>query len=53
MTGNTSATLLDVLSGTRGQDQVTRSVPEPGTLLLLGAGALALAARRRMARNAN
>jgi hypothetical protein len=52
MTGNTSATFLDVLSETRGQDQVTRSVPEPGTLLLLGAGAMALAARRRMARKA-
>jgi hypothetical protein len=51
--GNTNALFLDVLTGPRGQDQVTRSVPEPGTLLLLGAGALALAARRRMARNAN
>jgi hypothetical protein len=39
---------------TAGQDQVTKySTPEPGTMLLLGAGALALAARRRMARRAN
>jgi hypothetical protein len=49
LTGNTNAVFLDVIAGTRGQDQVTRSVPEPGTLMLLGAGAVALAVRRRMA----
>ena len=52
LSGNTNAVFLNVVAGTRGQDQVTRSVPEPGTLLLLGAGAVALAARRRMARKA-
>ena len=41
------AAWLNVASGARGQDQVTHSVPEPGTLLLLGAGAVGLAARRR------
>ncbi len=48
LTGN--AKFLDVK---RGQDQVTYKTPEPGTLLLLGAGALALAARRRFTRRAN
>jgi hypothetical protein len=46
-----SALFLNSQPGTRGQDQVTLySTPEPGTMLLLGAGALALVARRRMAR---
>ena len=50
--GASDATWLnvDLAKGYKGQDQVTRSVPEPGTLLLLGAGAAALAARRRLRR---
>lgn len=45
------ARFLNSLPGSNGQDQVTK-VPEPGTLLLLGAGAVALAVRRRMRRAA-
>ena len=47
------ALFLNSFPGTRGTDQVTHSTPEPGTLLLLGTGALALAARRRMAKKTN
>lgn len=35
------------LTGGPGQDQITRSVPEPGTLALLGAGLLGIAGARR------
>jgi len=48
-----TAVFLNSVPGDRGQDQVTYKTPEPGTLLLLGAGALALAARRRFTRRAN
>jgi len=48
-----TAVFLNSMPGDRGQDQVTYKTPEPGTLLLLGAGALALAARRRFTRRAN
>lgn len=49
-----NALFLNSQPGRRGQDQVTLySTPEPGTMLLLGAGALALAARRRMARKSH
>jgi hypothetical protein len=48
-----TARFLNSLPGDIGQDQVTYSTPEPGTLLLLGAGALALAARRRFTHRAN
>jgi hypothetical protein len=48
-----SALFLNSQPGTRGQDQVTYSTPEPGTLLLLGVGAAALAVRRRFARKAH
>lgn len=41
-----SALWLDVASG-RGQDQITRTVPEPTTLALLATGALAAVIRRR------
>jgi len=42
------ATWLNVdIRTARGQDQVTRSVPEPGTLLVLLAGVAALAVRRQ------
>lgn len=44
--GATSALWLDVASG-QGQDQITRTVPEPGTLLLLGTALAGLAVRRR------
>lgn len=44
--GATSALWLDVASG-QGQDQITRVVAEPGTLMLLGAGLAGLAAPRR------
>ncbi len=40
-------------TGANGQDQVIYSTPEPGTLLLLGTSALALAARRRKQNKAN
>lgn len=42
----TSALWLDVESG-KGQDQITRAVPEPGTLLFLGTGLAGLAVCRR------
>ena len=42
----TSAIWLDVASG-KGQDQITKTVPEPGTILLLGMGLAGLAVRRR------
>ena len=41
-----TATWLDSRSG-YGQDQITKTVPEPGTLVLLGAGLAGIAARRR------
>jgi hypothetical protein len=41
-----SATWLDSRSG-YGQDQITKTVPEPGTLVLLGAGVAGMVARRR------
>ena len=44
--GATSALWLDVASG-QGQDQITRVVAEPGSLMLLGAGLAGLAAPRR------
>jgi hypothetical protein len=47
------AIFLNSMPGDRGQDQVTYRTPEAGTLLLFGAGALALAARRRFTRHAN
>jgi hypothetical protein len=43
-----TATWLDVNGPNAGQDQLTRSVPEPTTLLLMGAAGLFLARRRRV-----
>jgi hypothetical protein len=44
-----SANWLDVTGNYAGQDQITRSVPEPTTLLLMGVAGLCLARRRRAA----
>jgi hypothetical protein len=49
--GATAATWLDVRSG-YGQDQITKTVPEPGTLLLLAMGFAGFSVRRRKASQA-